>query len=174
MVSKMKTDELKMYLRLRGLKVTGRKAELVSQVFSACENNVQPIKTAEEVECDLRNKYQLKLIIGDDVIPDPFQVSSGWCNEEEGLTFWPMISYGDIFNFLMLMSVLANLETPKAKHKIKNGGAPAGAEIFFARLLPPKKNFWMNPYGSYRGKTLTHDFSHAYVEYYHVIFVNKK
>ena len=101
MVSKMKADELKMYLRLRGLKVKGRKAELVSRVFSACENNVQPIKTAEEVECDLRNEYQLKLIIGDDVIPDPFQVSSGWCNEEEGLTFWPMISYGDIFNFLM-------------------------------------------------------------------------
>ena len=25
-----------------------------------------------------------------------------------------------------------------------------------------------------RGKTLTHDFSHAYVECYHVIFVNKK
>ena len=40
MVSKMKTDELKMYLRLRGLKVKGRKAELVSRVFSACENNV--------------------------------------------------------------------------------------------------------------------------------------
>ena len=33
------------------------------------------------------------------------------------------------------MSVLANLETR---------GAPAGAEIFFARQ-PPKQNFWMNP-----------------------------
>ena len=87
MVRKMKTDELKMYLRLRGLKVSGRKAELVARVISASENNVQPIKSTEEVECDLRNEYQLKLIIGDDVIPDHFQVYSAWCNEEEGLTF---------------------------------------------------------------------------------------
>ena len=33
MVNKMKVDELKMYLRLRGIRVTGKKAELVSRVF---------------------------------------------------------------------------------------------------------------------------------------------
>ena len=27
--------------------------------------------------------------------------NSGWCNEEEELRFWFMISYGDIFNFLL-------------------------------------------------------------------------
>ena len=75
-LSKMKAGELKMYLHLRGLKVSGRKAELVARDFSASENNVQPIKTAKEVQYDLRNEYQLKLIIGD-VIPDPFQVYSG-------------------------------------------------------------------------------------------------
>ena len=40
MVSKMKVDELKMYLRLRGLKVTGIKAELVARVFVASETDV--------------------------------------------------------------------------------------------------------------------------------------
>ena len=33
MVSKIKVDELKMYLRLRGLIVTGIKAELISRVL---------------------------------------------------------------------------------------------------------------------------------------------
>ena len=33
MVSKMKVDELKMYLRLGGLKFTGIKAELVARVL---------------------------------------------------------------------------------------------------------------------------------------------
>ena len=37
MVSKMKVDELKMYLRLRGLKVTGIKAELVARGFVASD-----------------------------------------------------------------------------------------------------------------------------------------
>ena len=38
MVEKMKVGELKMYLRLRDLKVSGKKAELVALVF-------QPLKT---------------------------------------------------------------------------------------------------------------------------------
>ena len=50
MVEKMKVDELKMYLRLRGLNVTGKKAELVARVFGAIENHVPVKKTAEEVE----------------------------------------------------------------------------------------------------------------------------
>ena len=40
MVNKMKVDELKMYLRLRGIRVTGKKAELVARVFVASEWNV--------------------------------------------------------------------------------------------------------------------------------------
>ena len=46
MVNKMKVDELKMYLRLCGITVTGKKkAELVARVFIASETNVQPFKT---------------------------------------------------------------------------------------------------------------------------------
>ena len=46
-ISKMKVVELKDHLRLRGLKVTGKKCELVSRVFIAVENNVAILKTAE-------------------------------------------------------------------------------------------------------------------------------
>ena len=49
MVQKLKVDEFKMYLRLRDLKVSGKKAELVARVFAASENHVPVKKTAEEV-----------------------------------------------------------------------------------------------------------------------------
>ena len=53
MVTGMKVEELKDYLRLRGLKISGEKAELVARVFAASENNVKPIKSAAEVQVDL-------------------------------------------------------------------------------------------------------------------------
>ena len=49
-ISSMKVEELKDYLKLRGLKVSGRKVELVARVFSASENNVPLIKSAVEIE----------------------------------------------------------------------------------------------------------------------------
>ena len=61
LVNKMKVEELKTYLRLRGLKVSGRKVELVARVFAASENNVQPVKTAEEVEAEIADEYKAKL-----------------------------------------------------------------------------------------------------------------
>ena len=39
---------------MRGLKVTGEKAVLVARAFSAFENNVAVIKTAESVEAKLK------------------------------------------------------------------------------------------------------------------------
>ena len=53
MFNKMKVEELKSYLRLRGLRVTGKKAILVARSFCAYENNVAVVKTAEEVEAEL-------------------------------------------------------------------------------------------------------------------------
>ena len=55
-MSKMKVQELKIYLRMRSLKVSSRKEELVARVFAASENNVQPIKTAQEVEMEVQNE----------------------------------------------------------------------------------------------------------------------
>ena len=98
MVEKMKVDELKMYLRLRGLKVIGKKAELVARVFGTIEYQVK--KTAKEVESDLRNEYQAKLLLDSQVIPDPNHLVSGWLSEDDGIYFWPLILYADIFNFL--------------------------------------------------------------------------
>ena len=105
MLSKMKVDELKNFLRLRGLKVSGRKEELVARAFVAIENNVQIVQTAEEVEAVIRKQYLAKLTVAlsdkdTEEIPDPFKLSEGWISEEEGVKLWPPTLYPDIFNFL--------------------------------------------------------------------------
>ena len=46
LISKIGLEELKNYLRIRGLKVNGRKNELAARVFATSENSVKTIKTA--------------------------------------------------------------------------------------------------------------------------------
>ena len=93
LISKMSLEELKNYLRIRGLKVKGRKNELVARVFAASENGVKPIKTAAEAEADLKTEYLAKLKIDDRNIPDPFKIPHGWMKEDEGMKFSPMLLY---------------------------------------------------------------------------------
>ena len=106
LLSSMKVEELKAYLRLRGLKVSGRKEELVARAFVAMENNVPIIRTAEEVEEALACQYSAKLKVfisdeaGSEEIPDPFKLTEGWVSEKDGVKLWPSTMYPDIFNFL--------------------------------------------------------------------------
>ena len=110
-ISKMSLEELKHYFKIRGLKVNGRKTELVARVFAVSENSVKPIKTAVEVKADLKTEYLTKLKIDERNIPDPFKIPHEWMNEDEGLKFWPMLLYPDIFNYLMFFpSELGSLE----------------------------------------------------------------
>ena len=60
-----------------------------------------PVKTAAEVEEDLKKEYEKKLRVDDKLIPDPFKIPHGWLEEDEGIAFWPMLLYPDIFNYLM-------------------------------------------------------------------------
>ena len=83
LVAKMHVHELKNYLKIRGLKISGNKNELVARVFSAMENNVLPVKTDAEVEEDLKKEYEKKLIVDDRIISDPFKVPHGWLEEDE-------------------------------------------------------------------------------------------
>ena len=46
---------------MRGLKVTGKKAVLVARGFSAFENNVDVIKTAEELKAELKHYILMSL-----------------------------------------------------------------------------------------------------------------
>ena len=98
LIPKMSLEELKNYLRIRGLKVNGTENELVARVFSASENSVKPIKTAVEVEADLKTEYLAKLKIDGRNIPDPFKIPHGWMNEDEGMKFSPMLLYPEILS----------------------------------------------------------------------------
>ena len=102
LVAKMHVNELKNYLKICGLKISGNKNKLVARVFSAMENNVMSVKTAVEVEEDLKKGYEKKLRVDGRLIPDPFKILHGWLEEDEGMAFWPMLLYPDIFNYLML------------------------------------------------------------------------
>ena len=62
-ISGLKVEELKNFLRLRGLKVSRRKEELVARVFVAIENDVPLQKTAEEVEQEIATEYETKLFV---------------------------------------------------------------------------------------------------------------
>ena len=78
MIEKLNMEELKNYLKIRGLKETGRKKELVATVFNAQENNVKPVKATVKVEAVLKNEYSKKLVVDDRMIPDPFTIPHGW------------------------------------------------------------------------------------------------
>ena len=105
LLSKMKVEELKNFLRLHGLTVSGKKEELVARAFVAIENNVQVVQTAEEVEAILGKQYSRKVNIfvsddfGNHVIPDPLKLDEGWICEKEMVKDWPSTLYPDIFHF---------------------------------------------------------------------------
>ena len=61
------------------------------RLFAASKNGVKPIKTASEVEVDLKTEYLAKLKIEDRNIPDPFTIPHGWINKDEGMKFWPIL-----------------------------------------------------------------------------------
>ena len=94
----MKVEELKNYLEIRGLKVTGTKNELV--VLSICCQ----WKWNSTCKNSGRNGvwFKNKLKIDDIPILDPSKIPHGWMEEDEGMTSWPVLSYPDIFNFLMI------------------------------------------------------------------------
>ena len=77
MVFSMSVEELKNYLRLRALRVTGSKQELVAKVFATIENGVKPVKSAVKIENDLNSVYTSKLTLDAVPFPDPYSISEG-------------------------------------------------------------------------------------------------
>ena len=61
----------------------------MARVFAAIENKLAIKKTAEEVESQLIDEYQAKLLLDETIIPDPNYLVSGWLGEADGICFWP-------------------------------------------------------------------------------------
>ena len=89
-ISKMRVEELKYFVCLRGLKVSGKKEELVARVFVAAENDVPIVKTAVEVQAEIAEDYDPKLLVEGVRIPDPFAIANGWVPEDESMKLWPV------------------------------------------------------------------------------------
>ncbi len=140
----MKVDQLKSFLRLRGLKVTGKKQELVARCFVAQENEVPIVKTAEEVQAEILQEYNSKLTIDGENIPDPFKLEDGWLTEEESVKFWPMTLYPDIYNFLsfhpseLMSKDLRDYKTSKAYSYYASGWLHP---LKFTEVSTPNKKF---------------------------------
>ena len=78
----MKIEELKNFLRLRGLKVTGKKKILVATTFCATESIATLVKTAQ-----LKEEYSKELELENCTLPDPFKLETGSMEEEDGITY---------------------------------------------------------------------------------------
>ncbi|KAJ8018736.1 hypothetical protein HOLleu_43108 [Holothuria leucospilota] len=93
---------LRDFLRVRGLKTTGRKKELQS-LYSAInmEVSIQMNKVEEdELRCKL---YSESLIVDGNRIPDPFtELKDGWLCEKESKQLWPPSSYLEIAEWLLV------------------------------------------------------------------------
>ena len=51
------------------------------------------LKTAAEIEIELSQEYQAKLLQVDYVVPDPYHLTEGWLSEENGIAFWQFVLY---------------------------------------------------------------------------------
>lgn len=46
-------------------------------------------ESAVHADTRLLHEYKKKLVLGDDVVPDLFSLSSGWSGEKTSLQIWP-------------------------------------------------------------------------------------
>ena len=58
------------------------------------------------MELRLLQEYKAKLTVENDIIPDPFVLTSGWRGENTGMSTWPSLYKTDITDFL-------NCSTPR-------------------------------------------------------------
>ena len=92
---------LKPYCRQWGLKVSGRKQELVARAFAASEMGIPLQPTAEERIATTANEEARLLDLGSgSSLADPSTLKD-WLRESDAITSWPPIFLSDITVFLM-------------------------------------------------------------------------
>ena len=101
-INTWRMDALKHFLIKRGLKVSGRKEELVARVFAAAEQKNMPVclDAASRVAQTQRERESL-LKTPEGVLPDPSELHNGWIGELNGLTKWLPILLSDLTLYIM-------------------------------------------------------------------------
>lgn len=98
-----KKDRLQVFLKVRGIPTTGKKAELVALAYGASFFDIPKTLTPKEEEKSRSDRYRVLLTVVDGkVLPDPFtDLSAGWTGETQGISLWPPTMYGDISEYLV-------------------------------------------------------------------------
>ena len=82
----MSVKERTTFLRLRGLKVSGRKQELVNRTLVGKQGLHIQLMTAEEVEAEIKNEYGNKIVIDRiTIFGNPFDIKKDWLEENGGI-----------------------------------------------------------------------------------------
>ena len=71
LISSLKMEELKNYLKAHSLKTYVRRIELIARIFTASGNIVPLVQSAVKIEIELKIEYRNKLIIDEFEVPDP-------------------------------------------------------------------------------------------------------
>ena len=93
----MSCGQLKDYLSLRCLSVSGTKAELVARAFVAWEQNIGIKLEASALKKKIENEYKTRLTMAN--ITDPVSIPKDMWKPE--VTSWPLMDMGKIFSFIL-------------------------------------------------------------------------
>lgn len=112
-------NALKDFLRIRGLKTRGLKAELQALVYSAVQFGYE-VKPSEVEEDRSRSASYAELLnIKGKRIPDPLvDLKDNWIPEKEGVKLWPPVSYFEIAEWLLSEAPCTSVPS---KSKCKTG-----------------------------------------------------
>ena len=110
----MNIEELKIFLRLRESKVTGKKRNLGSKSILCYIKQYSLVKTVQDVEAQLKEKYSKKLELENHTLSDPFKIKTRWMEKEDDIAYWQIIPDIRILNFLMINSDITDLSDYKA------------------------------------------------------------
>ena len=100
-INTWRMDALKHFLKKRGLKVSGRKEELVARVFAAAEQNMPVCLDAASRVAQTQRERESLLKTPEGVLPDPSELHNGWIGELNGLTKWLPILLSDLTLYIM-------------------------------------------------------------------------
>jgi len=91
-------EALKEFMRKRGRKVSGTKAELCAQVFVLYNDQVPEVPGAKEQEASRKAEYKKIFSAGPKTV-DPMRLKK-WQGEKDGMSYWPPVSYVEIVKFI--------------------------------------------------------------------------
>ena len=74
------------------------------------------MKTAQ-----LKEEYSKELELENCTLPDPFKLETGSMEEEDGITYWPIIPVVCFLNLLMINSEITDLSDYKASKGYRAG-----------------------------------------------------